>query len=46
MLSCSSTAVPLPVDITDTSDLSAPGWGLDLARRTLRMGFDLDIDLP
>jgi len=36
----------LPVDITDTSDLSVPGWGLDLVRRTLRLGFDLDIDLP
>ncbi|GAA3131067.1 hypothetical protein GCM10020255_004840 [Rhodococcus baikonurensis] len=36
----------LTVDIEETSDLSAPGWGLDLVLATLESGFDLTIDLP
>ncbi|BCF86694.1 hypothetical protein RQCS_62390 (plasmid) [Rhodococcus qingshengii] len=37
---------PLAVDIVETSNLSAPGWGLDLVLSTLQLGFDLIIDLP
>lgn len=36
----------LTVDIEETSDLSAPGWGLDLVLATLESGFGLTIDLP
>lgn len=38
--------VALGVDVMDTSDLSAPGWGLDRVRSVLKRGFDLDVDLP
>jgi hypothetical protein len=35
----------LAVDIVDSSDLSAPGWGLTLVRDALVSGFGLDFDV-